>query len=99
MTLAVELQVRRAEWMPLRLLCASVWGVRDRRERRAAARALSAMDDHLLKTLESAGWRFISVVHSLPARKRVSADGTFALRSQKSGNDATSCSVAIACIP
>lgn len=51
MTLALESQVRRAEWMPLRLLRASVWALRDRREQRAAARALSAMDDHLLKDI------------------------------------------------
>jgi uncharacterized protein YjiS (DUF1127 family) len=51
MTLAVESQVRRAEWMPLRLLRASVWALRDRREQRATTRALSAMDDHLLKDI------------------------------------------------
>ena len=51
MTSAVESQFRDAEWIVLRMLRAGVGAFGNRRERRAAARSLSAMDDYLLKDI------------------------------------------------
>lgn len=51
MTSAVESQFGDAEWIVLRMLRVGVGAFGNRRERRAAARALSAMDDHLLKDI------------------------------------------------
>jgi len=51
MTSAVESQFQGAEWILLRMLRAGIGAFGNRRERRAAARALSAMDDYLLKDI------------------------------------------------
>ena len=51
MTSAVESQFGDAEWIVLRVLRVGVGVFGNRRERRAAGRALSAMDDHLLKDI------------------------------------------------
>lgn len=51
MTSAVELQVRVAERILPRMLRAAVGAFGRRRERRAAACALSAMDDHMLRDI------------------------------------------------
>ena len=51
MASAVESRFRGVEWIQLKIFRVGVGAFGSRTEQRAAARALSAMDDHLLKDI------------------------------------------------